>query len=523
MEGQEILEILEDSCLAESQQEFLAIFSEGMNQKLGLSESIFFRLNAMKDCLVPVFSTLPLQPGQTLAFPLGNTSNPVVYSLISNKPYIARKLNTLRNVELDLQRLIKTVPSDSTMLCYPFKYGENKSEYSVFVFFAQDSVADKIDDHIYRRLLGIMSSIVGIYELAERKDKEKKVMQYDLTYLSRNNIQKSVREQISREYIGKSKPISVVWDLLARAAAASEVSVLLRGETGTGKDLAASLIHRHSKRSQGRFIVVNCAAIPEHLLESELFGYYKGAFTGAIQNKQGLIKQADGGTLFLDEIGDLSDILQAKLLRVLQEKCFTPIGANKEEYSDFRLITATHRPLEEWIENDKFRRDLFYRINQFNITIPVLTDRAEDIPVLIDFFTNAYMQENTVHISGYEDSAKELLHDYHYPGNVRELKNIVFQACMFVGEDNLVTQDNIQTILHKLTEFHPEKEQTHDHVMKQISGKSLPEATEHFERKIIRMALQDAGGSRSRAASTLGIPKRTLAHKCKKWRICCDN
>lgn len=523
MEGKEILEILEDSCLAESQQEFLALFFEGLNQKLGLSGSIFFRLNAMKDCLVPVYSTLPFQTGKTLAFSLENTSNPVVYSLISNKPYIARKLNTLRNVELDLQRLIKTVSADSTMLCYPFKYGADKSEYSVFVFFAQVSAAEKINDPIYRRLLGIMSCIMGIYELAERKDKEKKIMQCDLTNLSKNNIQKSVREQIAKEYIGKSKPISVVWDLLARAAAASEVSVLLRGETGTGKDLAASLIHRHSKRSQGRFVVVNCAAIPEHLLESELFGYCKGAFTGAIQNKLGLIKQADGGTLFLDEIGDLSEILQAKLLRVLQEKCFTPIGADKEEYSDFRLITATHRPLEEWIEKDKFRRDLFYRINQFNITIPVLTDRAEDIPVLVDFFTNAYMQENTAHISGYENSAKELLHDYHYPGNIRELKNIVFQACMFVGADNLVTQDNIQDLLHKLTEDHPATEQTYEHVMKQISGKSLPEATEHFERKIIRMALQSSGGSRSIAADTLGIPKRTLAHKCKKWRICCDN
>jgi len=241
----------------------------------------------MKDCLVPVSSTLLFQPGQVLAFSLKDTSNPVVYSLISNKPYIARKLNTLRNIEPDLQRLIKTVPSDSTMLCYPCKYGANKSEYSVFAFFAQGAIADKMDDHIYRRLLGLMSSIMGIYELAERKDKEKKIMQCDLTNLSRNNIQKSVREQIGREYIGKSKLISVVWDLLARAASASEVSVLLRGETGTGKDLAASLIHRYSKRSQGRFVVVNCAAIPEHLLESELFGYCKGAFTGANKDRQG--------------------------------------------------------------------------------------------------------------------------------------------------------------------------------------------------------------------------------------------
>lgn len=511
---------MEQSCFARSQQEYLSVFSAGLDQEIGLSGSVCFKLNTMKDRLVVVSSTLPIPTDQSLSFSLSNTNNPVVYSLISDKPYLVRKPKLLASDEKDLQLMIKAAPEDNALLCYPFKYGANKSDHGVFVFFAAVAMIEQMkQDKNHQRLLNVMTNVLGIYEMAERKDKEKQAMQNNLAHLSRDNIRKTVREQIARQYIGSSQLITEAWDLLTRAAA-SEVTVMLRGETGVGKDLAASLIHRHSKRSQGRFIVVNCAAIPEHLLESELFGYCKGAFTGASQNKQGLIKQADGGVLFLDEIGDLSETLQAKLLRVLQEKRFTPVGANKEEYSDFRLITATHRPLEKWIETDKFRRDLFYRINQFTITIPALIDRKEDIPVLVDFFTNAYMQENTVHISGYDDTAMALLQDYHYPGNIRELKNIVFQACMFVREDNLVTRENIMARLDKLLENHPDKEQAEDNTIKLISGKSLPEATEHFEQKIIRLALENAGGSRSKAANTLGIPKRTLAHKCKKWSIC---
>ena len=520
MKLQGILEVLEQSCIAGSQQEYLSVFSAGLDQEVGLSGSVCFTLNTMKDQLVSASSTLPLPADQSLSFSLNNTNNPVVYSLIANKPYIVRTPKLLRNVEMDLLQLIKAAPQDHAMLCYPFKYGTKKSDHGVFVFFAAVAVIERMkQDKNHQRLLNVMAGMLGIYGLVEKKDKEKLAMRDDLAHRSRDNTRKTVRQQIARQHIGRSQLIAEVWDQLARAAA-SEVAVILRGETGVGKDLAASLIHRYSKRSQGRFIVVNCAAIPEHLLESELFGDCKGAFTGASQNKQGLIKQADGGVLFLDEIGDLSETLQAKLLRVLQEKRFTPVGADKEEFSNFRLITATHRPLEKWIEMDRFRRDLFYRINQFKITIPPLIDRKEDIPVLVDFFTNAYMQENTVHISGYDDAAMALLQDYHYPGNIRELKNIVFQACIFVGEDNLVTQENIMTRLDQLHEIHPEKEQAEDNTIKLISGKSLPEATEHFEQKIIRLALENAGGSRSKAANTLGIPKRTLAHKCKKWSIC---
>jgi len=519
MELKGILKVLEQSSLAGSQQECLSLFSAGLEQEIGLFGTACFTLNVIKDRLVSASSTLPSPANQSLGFSLKNTNNPVVYSLIADKPYIVRTPKLLRNAEMDLLKLIKAAPEDNAMLCYPFKYGDNRCGYGVFVFFGSITVIEKIkQDKNHHRLLNIMAGMLGIYDLVERKDKEKLALRDDLAHVSRDNLRKTVKEQISRQYIGSSQPIAEVWDLLARAAA-SEVAVMLRGETGVGKDLAAALIYRYSKRTQGRFIVVNCAAIPEHLLESELFGYCKGAFTGANQEKQGLIKQANGGVLFLDEIGDLSETLQAKLLRVLQEKRFTPLGSDKEEYSDFRLITATHRPLEKWIEKDSFRQDLFYRINQFTITIPALNDRKEDIPVLVDFFTNSYMQENNVHISGYDNAAMAALQDYHYPGNIRELKNIVFQACMFVNEKNIITRENILARLDNFHETRPEKDRDEDNTIKLISGKSLREATEHFEKNIIRQALENAGGSRSKAANTLGIPKRTLAHKCKKWSI----
>ncbi|MCF6345423.1 MAG: sigma-54 dependent transcriptional regulator [Thiomicrorhabdus sp.] len=519
MDAQKILEILEQSSLAGTKQEYLSLFSDTLSQKVGLSGSACFKLNLMKDQLLSVSSTSFLASEQALSFSLTDTQNPIVYSLISNKPYVVQVPNTLPNIGVDLLHLIKTVPSNHAMLCLPFKQGLKKRNHNVFVFFADLPVIKQMQaDKSYQRLFSIMESVLGIYALAEAKDKEKQVIKNDLAQQSKSNTQKTVKEQIIRQYIGKSASVKLVCDLVARAAS-SKVSVLLRGETGVGKDFAASLIHQYSSCSKGRFIVVNCAAIPEHLLESELFGYSKGAFTGANQNKKGLIKQADGGTLFLDEIGDLSEALQAKLLRVLQEKRFIPVGANQEEFSDFRLITATHRPLEQWIKEGLFRQDLFYRINQFNITIPALTERKDDIPALVELFTNTYMQENAMHISGYEDSAISLLKGYHYPGNIRELKNIVFQSCMFVGTDNLVTQKNIQARLENLMDSSPEKTESACSFSHLDSGFTLPEATGNFEQKLIKQALKKAKGSRSEAADTLGIPKRTLAHKCKKWSI----
>jgi sigma-54-specific transcriptional regulator len=313
-----------------------------------------------------------------------------------------------------------------------------------------------------------------------------------------------------------------VWGLLAKAAV-SEMSIMLRGETGVGKDLAATIIHDYSNRADEALIVVNCAAIPESLLESELFGHCKGAFTGASRDKKGMVAMADKGTLFLDEIGDLSPMLQAKMLRVLQEKKFLPIGGKKEIHSDFRLITATHRPLEEWVRKEKFRHDLFYRINQFGITLPKLSDRKEDIPKIVNLFINEYMKENNVHIAGCSDAALKVLNKYRFPGNVRELKNIVYQACLFSdGEDRRISKQNIMDRLANMATV----ERTDSAELMEnldIKNNTLSEACEAFELNVIRSALIESGGSRTKAAKKLSVPKRTLAYKCKKWNINAEN
>ncbi|MCF6204767.1 MAG: sigma 54-interacting transcriptional regulator [Methylococcaceae bacterium] len=295
---------------------------------------------------------------------------------------------------------------------------------------------------------------------------------------------------------------------------------MLRGETGVGKDLAATIIHDYSNRADESFVVVNCAAIPENLLESELFGHCKGAFTGANVDKKGMVAMADKGTLFLDEIGDLSPILQAKMLRVLQEKKFLPIGGKKEIYSDFRLITATHRPLEDWVKKEKFRQDLFYRINQFAITLPKLSDRKEDIPKIVNLFINEYMKENNVHIAGCSEAALKTLNKYKFPGNVRELKNIVYQACLFI--DNKDRRIGKQNIIDRLADA-AIVESSFPIKNMDIENNTLSEACEAFELNVIRSALIESGGSRTKAAKKLSVPKRTLAYKCKKWNISPEN
>jgi sigma-54-specific transcriptional regulator len=322
--------------------------------------------------------------------------------------------------------------------------------------------------------------------------------------------------------VGESETVQKVWGLLAKAAV-SEMAILLRGETGVGKDLAATIIHDYSSRADEPLIVVNCAAIPESLLESELFGHCKGAFTGANSDKKGLIAMANKGTLFLDEIGDLSPILQAKLLRVLQEKKFTPLGGKKEIHSDFRLISATHRPLEIWVREEKFRQDLFYRINQFGITLPTLSERKTDIPKMVTLFINDYIKENNVHIAGCSQSALNILANYSFPGNVRELRSIIYQACLFVeNEDNIIKEQNILDRLENMNTF-KNIDSTELSEELSINGESLAAACEAFELKVIRTALIESGWSRSKAAMKLSIPPRTLAYKCKKWDINAKN
>jgi DNA-binding NtrC family response regulator len=300
-----------------------------------------------------------------------------------------------------------------------------------------------------------------------------------------------------------------VMGLIARVAP-SQATVLIRGESGAGKELIANAIHYASTRSEKPFVKMSCSAIPETLLESELFGHEKGAFTGAIQKRIGRFEEANSGTLFLDEIGELSPSTQVKLLRILQEKEFQRLGSNLNLKTDVRIITATHRNLEEAMRNGLFREDLYYRLNVISIHLPPLRERKEDIPLLIDHFLKKYSELNQKKIQDLSKEARILLLRHSYPGNVRELENLIERAVVLCRGEVITTQD----LPFHLQEGPSEKQW-------EVSGKTktLPDSLEEIERDLIVKALHQHQGVQTRAAESLGISERVLRYKIKKYGI----
>jgi two-component system response regulator PilR (NtrC family) len=309
--------------------------------------------------------------------------------------------------------------------------------------------------------------------------------------------------------IGSSAAMDKIFDLIPRAASAKS-NVLITGESGTGKELVARAIHYHSKRSENTFVVINCGGIPENLLESELFGYKKGAFTGAQQDKKGFLQVADSGTLFLDEVGDLPPTLQVKLLRVVQERTFTPIGAIIEQKVDIRLIAATNKDLAAEVRAKRFREDLFYRLNVINIHLPPLRERKEDIPVLVEFFTRKFAREMQKDIGTVSPFIMDCLCDHPFPGNIRELENLIEKSValaktsimlpdVFMGEQSVPTDDEVAEI--------PE------------GGVMLDDILNQIERRHIDTALKQADGTIKKAAQLLGITFRSLRYRLQKHGI----
>ncbi len=296
---------------------------------------------------------------------------------------------------------------------------------------------------------------------------------------------------------------------LAGRVAASSATVLIQGESGTGKELFARLIHRLSPRSAKPLIIVNCAALSETLIESELFGHERGAFTGAAQRRLGRFEQADGGTLFLDEIGDISPAVQVKLLRLLQEGEFQRVGGNQTLKADVRVISATNQDLESRVKGGVFREDLYYRLNVVPIKIPPLRERREDIPPLVEHFVQRFSKENRKSIEGVSREAMDQLVKYDYPGNIRELENILERAAVISRGTTLTTGD----LPFGGLKPHETNEETDG------GTGALREALETLERRMVKKAMEESGGNQSRAADSLGLSERMLRYKLKKYRL----
>ena len=299
--------------------------------------------------------------------------------------------------------------------------------------------------------------------------------------------------------IGKSSAMKNVFDLIERVAP-SNANVFIHGDSGTGKELVARALHKLSSRVQKPFIAINCTAIPDSLLESELFGHAKGSFTGAHARKKGLFEEAEGGTIFLDEIGDMDMNLQAKLLRVLQERRIRAVGENVDKAIDVRIIVATHKDLKRAIQEGRFREDLYYRLSVIPITLPPLRHRREDIPLLANHFLEKYSAENARQLSGFTPAALTQLMSLDWMGNIRELENVIERAVVLTRSQLIDTADL------------PKPESESPESLFAQSSEHLP-TLEDFEKRYIHFVLNKVGGKKEKAAHILGVNRRTLYRK----------
>ena len=308
--------------------------------------------------------------------------------------------------------------------------------------------------------------------------------------------------------IGRSEAIVELGKLLSKVAD-SDATVLITGESGTGKELVARVIHARSSRSRGGFVAVNCAAVPETLLESELFGHTKGAFTHATNDKKGLFEQANGGTLFLDELADIPLDVQAKLLRVLQERHVRPLGATEEREVDVRLLAATNKALHDEVREGRFRQDLYYRVDVVEVNVPPLRERDEDVILIAEQFIAQLAGRAGKGVVGLSPEAVEAMLSYDWPGNVRELQNCIARAVTLADGSHITVADLTPSIQNA-----PERRTTLPPVM---DRESLPPLSD-VERRYIRHVLQRTEGNKTRAAEVLGIDRRTLHRKLKRMR-----
>lgn len=397
-----------------------------------------------------------------------------------------------------LNKTQSELKEDTSFICVPIKE-ENEIVGTL-------SIHRKFNQHITisedSRILSIVGSMIAqAVKTRQEIDEEISKLQDENTQLHYQ-----LKERIKPSgLIGNSGKLQSVFDLI-ELVAPTNATVLIRGESGVGKELIADAIHFNSDRKTKPFIKVNCAALPESLIESELFGHEKGAFTGANFLRKGRFEAADGGTIFLDEIGDLPAPTQVKLLRILQEKSFERLGSPKPVKVDVRIICATNRNLEELITKEQFREDLFYRINVFPIYIPPLRERINDIPGLVDHFIAKFNKNNNKKIKRISSSAIDMLMVYHWPGNIRELENCVERACILSSE-GVIRSHNLPPTL-----------QTASSSKTKTTG-TLESILERVEKQMILETLQSTKGNVLKASEVLGITERILGLRIKKYDI----
>ncbi len=418
------------------------------------------------------------------------TGQPAVVPLISEEPLFLNRTGARKSLR----------KKDISFICVPIKLGNTV----IGALSADRLFSERISLKEDVRLLSIIASMIAqaVRVRQSAQEERQRLMEENI------RLQQKLKNRFRpANIVGNSREMQVVYDLIAQVSK-SNTTVLIRGESGTGKELVAHAIHFNSLRAAKPFIKVNCAALPETVIESELFGHEKGAFTGALNRRKGRFELANGGTIFLDEVGDLSPTTQIKLLRVLQEKEFERVGGTATIKADVRIIAATNRNLEKLLDEGKFRHDLYYRLNVFPIHIPPLRERRTDIPLLADFFVEKYSKENHKDIRRISTPAIDMLMSYHWPGNVRELENCMERAVL-LSVDGVIRSYHLPPTL-----------QTAE-ASRTTHSTTLQDALDNLERELIVEALKSSRGNKAKAARALGITERIMGLRVKKHGIDC--
>jgi Nif-specific regulatory protein len=426
--------------------------------------------------------------GEGITGKVVQTGKPVIVPRISEEPLFLDKTGSRKDIDT----------KEISFICVPIKIGNEV----IGTLSADTSFSKKIIFQDTLRLLSIIASIIAqaVRLRQAAQEERRKLLEENI------RLQEELKDRFRpANIIGNSRAMQEVYNLVAQVSK-SDTTVLIRGENGTGKELIAHAIHYNSLRSHNPFIKVSCAALPETVIESELFGHEKGAFTGAITLRKGRFELAHKGTIFLDEIGDLIPSTQVKLLRVLQEKEFERVGGTQTIKTDVRIITATNRDLEKLIEENQFRQDLYYRLNVFPIHLPPLRERKSDILLLADYFVEKYSKVNHKNIRRISTPAIDMMMAYHWPGNVRELENCIERAVL-MSNDDVIHGHHLPPTLQTAEASGTTMKST------------LQETLASVEREMILDALKSSRGNMAKAARALGLSERIMGLRIKKYGI----
>ncbi|QXO15822.1 MULTISPECIES: sigma-54 interaction domain-containing protein [Vibrio] len=506
-------------------QQLATQFVSIISRELGLSNALLLLPNANGRLLVPHDDRL------SCSWSVTDFENPFSHVLQSSKAmHLTAEELVFWQSNRTFSQLVAKVGMFDSVWIQPLPMGHRHVQ-SILVLMGDSNVVGKIfSDAAFLKFIDVFSQQWSLLHDMEREEQTRQALKESLCDFERDSAQRVLVKDLSRKLIGDSAVMQKLREQIVNAAS-SNLSVMIQGETGTGKELVAEAVHDLSSRQRAPFVAINCAAIPENLLESELFGYTKGAFSGADSDKQGLIAQANGGTLFLDEIGDMPLALQAKLLRVLESKTFRPVGGKQEMTSDFRLVSATHVNLLDQVRRKAFRQDLYYRLFQYPLTLPRLAARLDDIDLLSQHFVQQFNQQHGKNIRGLHYRALDCLKMHDFPGNVRELKHLIEFGCAQTSDGTQVEEHcftaRIVPAASPATASSIAPSASADIASEDVPASEqnfnvindLKQALNDFEEKIIRERLSHFSGDRAKAAESLGIPKRTLAYKCQKLEI----